>query len=375
MTEFDLPAYLNDHHLICYILIIISSVCITLFAIPSIIYVAHARHLYDDSSHFRKQHTNTIPRLGGVAIFVGFTITLLLFGLTAKTIPVNYVLAACIILFAMGLKDDLFGVNPGTKVVIQLVTAFILVVPGNIRLSSMYGVFGIYNIPYISSVALSILTIIFIINAFNLIDGIDGLAAATGIISNSVFSAMFIYTEQYEMATISLAITGAIIGFLKFNITPAKIFMGDTGSLLIGLVSAVVAITFIEANKIHSYYTPYTPKIYSAPALAMAILIVPIFDALRVFVVRVAKGKSPFRADSNHVHHRMLKLGCTHLQTTGILIIGNIFSIWVAFQFTTYGNVLLIVMVSVMSFTSNWILSYLIRSKERESYTLRNLFQ
>jgi UDP-GlcNAc:undecaprenyl-phosphate GlcNAc-1-phosphate transferase len=371
MTTFDITAYLSNHHQLCYILIVISSVCITRIVVPSIIYVARIRHLYDDSSYFRKQHTRPIPRLGGVGIFVGFTITLLLFGLTTEAIPINYLLIACILLFMMGLKDDLLGVNPGTKLSIQLITALVLVVFGNIRISSLYGLFGIYDIPYYSSIMLSILTIIFIINAFNLIDGIDGLAAATGILVNGVFSAMFIYIGQYEMATISLAITGAIIGFIGYNITPAKIFMGDTGSLLIGLISVVMAITFVEANELAG---DHTQKIFSAPAVAIAILIGPISDALRVFFIRIIKGRSPFKADSNHIHHRLLKLGFTHLQTTVILITGNIWIILVAFLFTTYGNSLLIVIIFLIPLTFNWALSYLIRSRERENYTLRNLF-
>ena len=371
MTTFDMTAYLNNHHLICYIIIVISSVCITLLSIPSIIYVARIRNLYDDSSFLRKKHNADISCLGGVGIFAGFTITVLLFGLTTKAIPVNYLLASCILLFIMGIKDDLLGVNPGTKLVIQLIAALILVIPGNIRISSLYGFLGVYDIPYFAGVALTVLTIIFIINAFNLIDGIDGLAATIGIIVNGVFSGLFIYIGQYELATIPLAVTGAIIGFIKFNITPAKIFMGDTGAFLIGLISVVMAITFIETNKISGNDAP---GILSAPVIVIAILIIPIVDASRVFVLRIAKGDSPFKADRNHIHHRLLKLGFTHIQTTIVLAISNILTILVAFLFTGYSTILLIVIISVVPLTLNWVLSYLIRSKERKSYKLRNLF-
>ena len=116
-----------------------------------------------------------------------------------------------------------------------MIVCTILVVLGDIRLTSMYGVFGIYDLPYLLSACISILFILMIVNAFNLIDGIDGLAAATGIVANGAFAALFIYCHQYELAAVSLAMTGsAIIGFMKYNLTPAKIFMGDTGSLLIG---------------------------------------------------------------------------------------------------------------------------------------------
>ncbi|HEY4197449.1 MAG TPA: MraY family glycosyltransferase, partial [Mucilaginibacter sp.] len=195
--------YLHSYHLVYYIVIVIASTLVTLLAIPSILHVASARHLYDDLGHFRKQHDHGIPRLGGVAIFVSFTITSLLFSMTDKSLPINYLLTACIILFAMGLKDDLSGVSSRTKFVIQFVVASILVLPGNIRLSSMYGVFGIYDLPYWPSVILSVLTIILIVNAFNLIDGIDGLAGVTGVFANGCFAGLFIYMHQYDLAAVS----------------------------------------------------------------------------------------------------------------------------------------------------------------------------
>jgi UDP-N-acetylmuramyl pentapeptide phosphotransferase/UDP-N-acetylglucosamine-1-phosphate transferase len=329
------------------------------------------RHLYDDLGHFRKQHDHGIPRLGGVAIFVSFTITALLFSMTEKSLPINYLLTACIILFAMGLKDDLSGVNSRTKFFIQFVVASILVVMGNIRLTSMYGVFGIHDLPYWPSVALSVLTIILIVNAFNLIDGIDSLAGATGVIANGCFAGLFIYMGQYELGAVSLAMAGAILGFLKFNITPAKIFMGDTGSLLIGLISVVMAIKFIELNK---FTTIKSPDIYSAPALAVAILIGPIFDTLRVFILRISTGVSPFKADRKHIHHRMLKLGFTHLQTTLILIALNALCVMMALVFRSYGNSILLGLILTICLLFNWAISFFIRSKERENLALRNLF-
>src|SRR6202012_3289466 len=140
--------------------------------------------------------------------------------------------------------------------------------------------FGIYELPYFVSAILSILIIILIVNAFNLIDGIDGLAATTGIIANGAFAILFIYLKQYELAAVSFAMAGSILGFLKFNLTPAKIFMGDTGSLLIGLISAVMALKFMEVTM---HGDAKMPSLYEAPALTVAILIGPIFDTIRVF--------------------------------------------------------------------------------------------
>jgi len=339
--------------------------------IPSILHVARARHLYDDIGHFRKQHDHGIPRLGGVAIFISFALAVLICSIIDNKFPVGYILTAAIILFAMGIKDDLSGVNPSTKLLVQVIAALILVVWGNVRLTSMYGVLGVYELPFTFSCILSVLVIIMVVNAFNLIDGIDGLAAVTGIITHVSFAALFLYTHQYNLALISAIMVGAIAGFLRFNLNPAKIFMGDTGSLFIGLISVIMAIEFIEGNKFSTYGSPL---IYSAPALTVAILIGPIFDTLRIFFIRLLNGVPPFTADRNHIHHRMLKLGYTHIQTTFILATINILSIAITLLFTHLGNYTLILMIFLISMLFNWLVTFLIRSKERERVSLRNLF-
>jgi len=363
--------FFHTLNFIYFIFIVVISFIITSATIPSILHVARFRHLYDDLGHFRKGHDHGIPRLGGVAIFVGFTITSLLFCLTDKSLPINYLISACIILFAMGLKDDLSGVNSSTKFFVQFIVCAILVIFGDIRLTSAYGVFGIFELPYILSVCLTTLFILLVVNAFNLIDGIDGLAAATGIIVNGTFAALFLYIHQYELAAVSFAMTGAICGFLRYNITPAKIFMGDTGSLLIGLISAVMALKFMEVSKTAN---GSSHQILSVPALTFAILIGPIFDTIRIFIVRIANGVSPFLADRNHVHHRMLRLGFNHLQTTIILISINIASIALVLLLRNYGDSVLIILIVLVSLVFNWMITFFIRSKERESMAFRNFF-
>jgi len=363
--------FLHAYPVIAYTFIVAFSAVVTLLAIPSILHVARERHLYDDLGSFRKHHDHGIPRLGGIAIFVSFTITSLLFGFADKSLPVNYILGACIILFAMGMKDDLTGVNSSTKFLLQFIVGTILVVLGNIRITSLYGILGIYELPYIISVLISILLITLIVNAFNLIDGIDGLAATTAIIANCTFGALFVYMHQYQLALVSLALVGAVAGFLKYNLSPAKIFMGDTGSLLLGLISAVMAIKFIELNKLPG---ARIEAIYSAPALTVAVLIGPVFDTLRVFTLRIANGKSPFDADRNHIHHRILRLGYSHIQTTLILAGFNAVSIVIVLLFSNAGNLALILIIFLISMLFNWLVTYLLRSKERESMALRNFF-
>ena len=365
-----MPNFLHTNYLVYFLCIISLPALFAMAAIPSILHVARIRHLYDDIGHFRKQHDHGIPRLGGVAIFVSFIVTMLIFTMMDRSFSISYLLAASIILFVMGLKDDLSGVNSSTKFLIQTIVALILVISGNIRITSMYGIFGIGELPFILSAILSVLVIILIINAFNLIDGIDGLAGTIGILANCVFAASFIYIHQYEFAVISLILVGAIIGFLRYNLTPAKIFMGDTGSLFIGLITVVMAVRLVELNKLQ---TDISSPFYATPALVTAVLIIPVFDTLRVFFLRIVNGISPFTADRNHIHHRLLRLGFNHFQTTMILTAINIGFIASVIYFNNLGNFILIVLIFSICILSNWALTFFLRTKEREGVSLRNL--
>ena len=186
-----------------------------------------------------------------------------------------------------------------------------------------------------------------------------------------IFGFYFYFSGEPLYAVLALSLAGSLVAFLIYNFYPAKIFMGDTGSLLIGLISALMAVEFIEANKLtHNS----SPAIYSAPALAFAILVGPIFDTLRVFFIRIINGIPPFTADRNHIHHRLLQLGLTHLQTTLILAFFNIMATVLVLSFNTYGNYVLVIVIFGLCLLFNWILTFLIRSKARHSHALRNLF-
>jgi len=348
-------------YIIC-LLIVLSSAITTCLIIPQIIRASHIHQIYDILGNCRKQHDQGISRLGGVAIFISFIVSFLLPNLPGEKFNINYLLSGLIIMFALGLIDDLAGMRARNKITIQFIVAFILVIPGDIRICNMYGFLGIYELPYVLSSLLTIFLIMLVVNAFNLIDGIDGLAATTGIFVNGTLAMLFIYMKQYELAALPLSIVGALIGFLKFNITPAKIFMGDTGSLLIGLVSIISAIKFIEVNK----FIDASPlRVYSAPLLIIALLMGPVFDTIRVMIIRITKGISPFTADRNHNHHRMLKIGFNHLQTTLIFAALNIISIAIVLFWGDISSSVLLCFVFLTYLFFNGFLTFTIRSKER----------
>jgi UDP-N-acetylmuramyl pentapeptide phosphotransferase/UDP-N-acetylglucosamine-1-phosphate transferase len=217
--------------------------------------------------------------------------------------------SALLLLFFSGLKDDIVVMSPINKLLIQLFAASLITIGQGITIDHFHGILGINEITYPVSIALSIFTIIVITNSINLIDGVDGLAGGIGFIIALAFAIWFNHIGQSGFALMAFALSGALLGFLLFNFNPAKIFMGDAGSLTVGFLLSVFAIKFISIN---SPISNFENKILSAPAIAISILIVPLYDTLRVFIIRTIKRKSPFEADRNHVHHVLLKIGLNH---------------------------------------------------------------
>jgi len=333
--------------------------------IPSIIYVANQRLLFDDLETYRKDHQHGIARLGGVAIFCSFTISTLIFSKLGDYVIDNYLLTSAIILFAVGLKDDLCGVNARTKFIMQFIIACIMVLFSGVRITSFYGLFNIYELSVPFSIVFSIVAIMFVINSFNLIDGIDGLAGTMGLVINLVLGVAFIVLDEVELACISFAMVGATLAFLKYNLTPAKIFLGDTGSLLIGFISIISAIKFVELNK----GSGETQIIFSsAPSIAVAMFIGPIFDAFRVFVLRILNNGSPFTADRNHIHHRLLRLGLSHLQATLLLISVKLVMIAGTLLLTEWAINATIILLVLIYILLDSVLTILIRAREGRQF-------
>ena len=301
---------------------------ITYISVPSIVEVAKIKKLYDVPNG-RTSHEVVTPTLGGMAIFSGFVISSMIFVNIAEIVYVQYILASMIVIFFLGLKDDIVGLGPLKKFVGQIIAAGIVIDLGGIKLESFYGIAGIHGLDYYSSDLFSLFVIIAIVNALNLIDGIDGLASGVGIIATAAFGTWFYLNGNVQLTILSATLIGALMAFFIFNVFAKrnKLFMGDIGSLMLGFMLSIFAIKFIELNRVSQ--TIYT--IPSAPAVAIGILILPIFDTLRVFGIRMAKGRSPFKADKRHVHHYLLELTGSHGKATCILLAVNVLFILLSF--------------------------------------------
>ena len=353
----------------------IVSFLIVYVSIPSIVNVARIKGLFDEPG-IRKCHYQKTPNLGGIAIFAAIIITTALF-LDARTNrELLYLLASLTVVFFIGIKDDILIIAPSKKLLGEIIAALILIVLGNLRFTSLHGFLGIYNIDYTSSVLLSCFVMIVIINGFNLIDGIDGLAAGIGILVSLTFGSWFFLIGSINYAVMCTIVSGALLAFFGFNVFGSvnKIFMGDTGSLIIGFIISVFVIQFNEANL--TYTGPFSFQ--AAPAISFGFLIIPLFDTLRVFLLRVSKGQSPFRPDMNHLHHRVLKLGFSHAEATVLISGVNIFFILLMFTFQSMGLIVLMllnitlatVLVLVMELLIKWQYSDVRRKSNLQVTTL-----
>jgi UDP-N-acetylmuramyl pentapeptide phosphotransferase/UDP-N-acetylglucosamine-1-phosphate transferase len=326
---------------------------ITFLAIPIILQVAEKKNLFDIPDE-RKIHTVPVASLGGVGIFAGFLLSSLLSIQGYLNPEFQYFFAAALVIFFLGLKDDLMILSASKKFIGQIIAASILIHLGGIRFESMHGLFGIEGVSEGFGLALSYLTIIVVINSFNLIDGVDGLAASLGILSMLVFGIYFFIINQQAYALLSFSMAGSLVAFLIFNHQPARIFMGDSGSLMIGLINSILVIKFINVANSPLVVVP----VQSAVAVGFAILIVPLLDTLRVFSIRIFKGRSPFTPDRNHVHHLLLDRGLSHAAVTFTCVGINIGFIAMAYLGKSLGpNYLLLIMLTI-SFSGLGMLYY-----------------
>ena len=299
----QLDLYFRDYKfaLLCFI----TAFLFTLVTIPPIISLIKQYRLYD-VPNARKLHSSPIPTMGGIAIVGGMMTALSLWLPFTSEIPQVCFFFSITILFALGIMDDLKDLSAKYKFVIQVGIAALIALSG-IRITSFDGLFGINELHISAQYTFTILAIVGITNAFNLIDGIDGLAGGLGFMSLVTLGLILTMSGDTNTALIAFALAGAILAFLYFNFNPARIFMGDTGSLMLGFVTAVLSIRLLQVNLV-----AVKPVLPHAPVFILGIVLIPVFDTLRVFAIRIWNGKSPFAADRTHIHHLLTNAGFSH---------------------------------------------------------------
>ena len=287
---------------------------LTLIFIPPVIFMVKRFKLFD-RPNARKEHLVPTPTFGGISIFAGMMVSLLFWFKFYNHPSIITFFLSMILLFGVGIMDDLKDLAARYKLVIEAGVASLLAVSG-IRITSFGGLFGINELHIMAQYIITVVAIVGITNAFNLIDGIDGLAGGLGFMSLVTLGIFLTISKDLNYAMIAFALAGALLGFLYFNFNPARIFMGDTGSLMLGFVIAVLCVQLMKVNAIHP--TPVVPNIY---VFTLGIVMIPVFDTLRVFGTRIWKGRSPFSADKTHIHHLITNKGFTHAFAARIICV------------------------------------------------------
>ena len=294
------------------LLAFVTAFVVAMIAMPPLIKTIHRFKLFDVPD-LRKEHITPIPTMGGIASGIGMVAACILWlDFTRDSFTVSFFFSIGVLL-VVGIMDDLRNMPARYKLALQVAVACLIAFSG-VRITSFNGLFGIYDLPVSAQYTFTILAITGITNAFNLIDGIDGLAGGLGFMSLVILGLFLTLSGDANNAVIALALGGGLLGFLYYNFNPARIFMGDTGSLVLGFVISVLCIRLIQLNtETTSIILPHVP------VFALSIVAIPVFDTLRVFALRIWQGKSPFSPDKSHIHHLLTSNGWSHSYTSKII--------------------------------------------------------
>jgi len=287
------------------ILAFVTAFVVAMILMPPLIRVIYRFKLFDVPDG-RKEHVAPIPTMGGIASGLAMAVACVFWFEFKRDVFVASFFFSIAVLFAIGMMDDLKNLPARYKFAIQIAVALLIAFSG-VRITSFNGLFGVYELSTVAQYTFTVLAITGITNAYNLIDGIDGLAGGLGFMSLVILGIFLTLCGDANTAIIAFALGGGLLGFLYYNFNPAKIFMGDTGSLVLGFVTAVLCIRLIELNTAAQVH-----MLPHAPIFVLSVVMIPVFDTLRVFSLRIWSGRSPFSPDKNHIHHLLTNNGWSH---------------------------------------------------------------
>lgn len=294
------------------ILAFVTAFVVAMIVMPPLIRIIYRFKLFDLPDG-RKEHVAPVPTMGGIASITGMAIGCMLWFQFTKDIFTVSFFFSIVVLLAIGIMDDLKNLSARYKFAIQIAVALLIAFSG-VRITSFNGLFGINELSISAQYTFTILAVVGITNAFNLIDGIDGLAGGLGFMSLVILGIFLTLSGDSNNAIVAFALSGGLLGFLYYNFNPAKIFMGDTGSLVLGFVISVLCIKLMQLNDTLAF--PVLPHV---SIFALSIVLIPVFDTLRVFALRIWNGRSPFSPDKNHIHHLLTNNGWGHSISAKIL--------------------------------------------------------
>lgn len=320
------------------------SLLLTLLFIPIVKKIALRINLVD-SPNYRKVHATTVPLVGGICIAIVSFLMLFSSG-NGIAILSHYssILGSAFVLLIVGIIDDKNDLPALYKLIIQILLAFVIAHSGT-RISSLHGLFGITDLAIELQYLLTILVITGVVNAFNLMDGVDGLIGGLSLLGFTFLLITALHLNNYLLAKLSVIFIGTVIGFLRFNLSRKKIFMGDAGSLFLGLILVGLAISLGEHNiAIRVSKFPY------GFFLLITFFCIPVLDSIRVYLGRMKAGKSPFSADKSHLHHLLLNAGLTHKKITIFITLFLVLLFFIGLLLASFFSTTTLILVYVFIF-------------------------
>ena len=314
MNEQIIREFINHNLEVSLLIAAVLGFVVNQFFSKKALIIAKRKELFAEVNH-RSSHSTPIPAFGGISLFVVFVCAALTMLGIGSSHSIGFVVLSSFILFMSGLKDDLMGTSARTKLLVQIGTAVLVLLNSELTVTHLSGFFGIGEVSPVAGFLVSLGFIVFLVNAYNLIDGIDGLAGIIAIIAFSVFGVYYYVNANSFLVVIIASMNGALASFLTWNFASSKrkMFMGDTGSLVIGFILAINALIIIAGQPVNPepFFVPQNAVIF-----ILSILVIPVLDTLRIIVIRLSNGHKPWVADRNHMHHLLLDKGLSHKQAT-----------------------------------------------------------
>ena len=315
-----------------YSVLFVVSLCATWWIFKKVLNIAKLKNIVDNPDA-RKLQRVPVPVLGGIAVFFGMIVAFAAAGVFYNVSNMFAMICVMSIMLYVGTMDDIIGLTPRTRFFIEILVVTLLIYANDSSINNFHGLWGIYEIPQWAAVPLTVFACVGIINAINLIDGVNGLSSGYCIMACLIFGFGFILSGDVNIASLAILSVGALLPFFCHNVfgKSSKMFIGDGGTLLMGTVMSNFVINALKSD---SLLASASPDNMGVIPFTLAVLVIPVFDTLRVMVARIIRGTSPFNPDKTHLHHLLFDLHFSHVGTTGTEILANLFVI--AAWFTSY---------------------------------------
>ena len=310
---------------LCYTIIIpfFTALLLVGWIHPRLVKIALLKNIVDNPDARKLQRT-PVPVLGGVAVFFGVVIAIGCMSSVVDCSGLPVVIMAMMAMLYTGTMDDILSLSPGLRFVIEIVVVLLLIFVGGYCIDDFHGLWNIRRFSYWCAVPLTLVAAVGIINAINLVDGVNGISSGYCIMACLIFGTLFFLAGEAPMTILAAVSVGALIPFFLHNVfgKTSKMFIGDGGTLVMGVVMSVFVIAILQnGSRVAAYVNPNVGLV----PFTLAVLSVPVFDTLRVMSTRILKGTSPFRPDKTHLHHMFIDLGCSHVATTLAILGVNMF--------------------------------------------------